>query len=127
MLADAVLVLHFVFVLFVVAGFALILAGGGLGWRWVRARSFRIAHLAAIVFVALESLVGMTCPLTSLENALRPEAPTQSFVGYWVARLLYYDLPEWVFAVAYVAFACAVAAAWKLVPPRPRVRGMIGA
>src|SRR5438552_15722918 len=94
-LADLVLVVHFAFVLFVVAGFALIVAGGWLRWRWVRARSFRIAHLAAIVFVALESLVGMACPLTSLEHALRADASARSFVGYWVGRLLYYDFPEW--------------------------------
>jgi len=124
-LADAVLVVHFAFVLFVVLGFALVLAGSALGWRWVRNRPFRYAHLAAIAFVAIEALAGIACPLTAWENALRhlsPEAP--SFVGRWVSRLLYYDLPEWVFTVSYVLFATAVAVTLWLVPPEsgPRKR-----
>jgi polyferredoxin len=118
MLADAILVVHFAFVLFVVLGFALVLAGGALGWRWVRNRTFRYAHLAAIVFVAAEALVGAACPLTVWENLLRrasPEGP--SFVAHWVSRLLYYDLPEWVFTVAYVLFATAVAVTLWVFPP----------
>jgi len=118
LLADAVLVVHFAFVLFVLGGFALILAGAALGWRWVRNRAFRYTHLAAIVFVAAESLVGIACPLTVWENILRrasPEGP--GFVARWMARLLYYDLPEWVFTAGYVVFASAVAVTLWLVPP----------
>lgn len=119
MLADAVLVVHFLFVLFVTGGFALILAGAALDWSWIRARRFRSLHLAAIVLVATESLLGMACPLTVWEDALRHAGPRHaSFVGRWIARLLYYDLPEWVFATAYVAFALAVALAWRFIPPR---------
>ena len=117
-LADVVLVVHFVFVLFVVAGFALILAGGAAGWRWVRNRTFRRLHLAAIALVALESIFGLVCPLTLLEDALRSGDGQRSFIGRWVARLLFYDLPEWVFATAYVIFALAVAATYRLLPPR---------
>jgi polyferredoxin len=123
MLADAILVVHFAFVLFIVLGFALVLLGAALGWRWVRHRTFRYAHLAAIAFVAAEALAGVACPLTVWENALRqagPDAP--SFVGRWVSRLLYYDLPEWVFTVAYLLFAIAVAVTLWLVPPESRPR-----
>lgn len=119
-LADAVLVVHALFVLFVVGGFALILAGARR-WGWVRNRAFRVAHLGAIVFVAAEALLGMTCPLTRWEDLLRAAGPGErSFVGRWIARLLYYDFPEWVFGLAYCAFALAVAWAWRAIPPRPR-------
>ena len=119
MLADAILVLHFLFVLFVVGGFTLIVAGGALDWHWVRARAFRIAHLGAILLVAAEALLGLACPLTVWEDALRRAGPQQaSFVGRWVARILYFDYPEWVFAAAYAAFALAVMVLWRLVPPR---------
>jgi len=118
LLADAILVVHFAFVLFVVLGFALVLLGGALGWRWVRNRTFRYAHLAAIVFVAAEALAGVACPLTVWENALRQASPAgPSFVGRWVSRLLYYDLPEWAFTVAYVLFATAVAVTLWVFPP----------
>jgi hypothetical protein len=119
-LADAVLFVHVLFVVFVVGGFALILAGARR-WGWVHNRAFRIAHLGAIVFVAVETLLGFTCPLTLWEDVLRStRREERSFIGRWLAWLLYYDLPEWVFTVAYVAFALAVIACWWAIPPRAR-------
>jgi uncharacterized protein DUF2784 len=121
MIADAILVLHALFVVFVIGGFALVLAGAQR-WGWVRNRSFRALHLAAIAFVAAEALLGITCPLTAWEDTMRGAGAGRSFVGRWVARLLYYDFPEWVFAVAYGAFALAVLWAWRAIPPRPSRR-----
>jgi hypothetical protein len=118
-LADAVLIVHVLFVLFVVGGFTLILIGARR-WDWVRNRAFRIAHLAAIAFVAAEALLGVTCPLTRWEDILRATGcEERSFIGRWLARLLYYDLPEWVFAIAYCAFTAAVIWTWRAIPPRP--------
>jgi uncharacterized protein DUF2784 len=119
MIADAILVVHALFVLFVVGGFALILLGARR-WSWVRNRTFRVLHLAAIAFVAAEALLGISCPLTIWEDMFRGGGTERSFVGRWVARLLYYDFPEWEFATAYCAFALAVLWAWRAVPPRPR-------
>lgn len=117
-LADVILLLHVLFVMFVVGGFALILAGARR-WSWVRNRTFRALHLAAIAFVSAEALLGLTCPLTRWEDWLRAVGPQErSFIGRWLARLLYYDFPEWVFAVAYCGFACAVIWAWRAIPPR---------
>jgi hypothetical protein len=117
-LADFILVLHFAFVLFVVGGLPLIWIGASLGWTWVKNIRFRLAHLAAICFVALEGLIGMICPLTIWEDVLRHGGRTEtSFIQRWVSRLLYYDLPESVFAVVYVAFATLVAATFWLVKP----------
>ena len=117
MIADAVLVVHAWFVLFVVGGFALILVGAQR-WSWVRNRTFRLLHLVAIVFVAAEALLGATCPLTLWEDMLRGGGSERSFIGRWVGRLLYYDLPEWVFATTYCTFAAAVFWAWRAIPPR---------
>jgi hypothetical protein len=117
-LADAVLVVHAALVLFIVGGLAAIWVGAAFHWRWVRSRVFRGVHLAAIGIVALLALLGVACPLTVLEDALRHEAgSTQGFVQRWVGRLLYYELPAWVFTVAYVAFAALVALTWRLVRP----------
>lgn len=116
-LADAVLVVHFAFVLFVTGGLVLIWIGAAAGWRWVRNFGFRVAHLAAIVFVAGEALAGVWCPLTLWEAQLRGVQAEKSFVAQWIHRLMYYDLPEWVFATAYVLFALAVAATFWLAPP----------
>ena len=121
--ADALLLLHALFVLFVVVGLVLIVLGGVCHWPWVRNPWFRLAHLGAIVFVVLQSWAGRICPLTSWEMALRSRAGQEvyqgSFVSYWVGRLLYYDAPLWVFALCYTAFAALVVACWWWVRPQP--------
>lgn len=125
-MADLVLVLHFLFVLFIVGGLAVVLAGARR-WPWVRNRTFRIAHLAAIGFVVAESLFGIACPLTILEDALRGSStPARGCVGRWVAWLLYYDVPEWVLTAIYCAFALAVVWAWRAVPPRTKSASLPG-
>jgi hypothetical protein len=121
-LADLVLLVHALFVAFVVIGFALILAGLALGWTWVRHPGFRYAHLAAIGVVVVQSWFGIECPLTTLENALRVRAGQSgygaSFIQDWLYRILYYQAPTWVFTVLYTAFGTAVALVWWFAPPR---------
>ncbi len=121
LLADAILVVHFAIAAFVVAGLPLTWIGAALGWVWVRNPWFRYLHLGAIAFVALEALIGMTCPLTEWEDALRGGARAESFVGRWVRYFLFYRAPEWVFTALYVAWAAATLVTLRLVPPR-RVR-----
>ena len=118
LLADLVLVIHFLFVLFVVAGLILIWIGALAGWRWVRNFRFRIAHLAAICLVAAEALLGMVCPLTAWEDALRGARTESGFVTRWIHRVLFYNFPDWVFTAAYVLFALIVAATWWRVRPQ---------
>ncbi len=117
-LADLILIVHFAFVLFVTGGLLLIWIGALAGWRWVRNFGFRIAHLAAISFVALEALLGMVCPLTAWEDALRGAPSETNFIARWLHRLLYYSFPDWVFTTAYLLFALAVAATWRYVRPQ---------
>jgi hypothetical protein len=119
-LADVILLLHFAFVLFVVGGLGLIWIGAVAGWQWVRNFRFRVAHLAAIVFVAGEALVGVWCPLTVWEDALRGVHGEKSFVARWIHRLMFYDFPGWMFTVAYVLFALVVAATWWGIRPKKR-------
>jgi len=122
LLADLVLATHVAVVMFVIGGLAAILVGNFRGWRFVNAWWFRAAHLAAIAVVAAQAWLGITCPLTSLESALRVKAGgaayETSFIEYWFTRLLYYDAPAWVFIAAYTLFGLAVAAAWWRFPPR---------
>jgi len=116
--ADALLVVHFAIVAFIIGGLLLTWAGALLGWSWVRNPWFRYAHLGAILFVALEALIGVMCPLTLWEDALRGGSRPDSFIGRWVQRLLYYRAPEWVFTTLYAAWAAATLATLRLVPPR---------
>lgn len=122
LLADALLLLHAGIVLFVVLGLPAVVLGNLRGWRWANRRAWRMAHLAAIGVVALQAWLGQVCPLTSWEMALRAQGGQAvyggSFVAHWVGRLLYWDLPPWVFVAAYTAFGAAVALAWWRWPPR---------
>jgi hypothetical protein len=117
LLADIILIIHFMFVLFVVGSVPLIWIGARLGWRFVRNMRFRLAHVGAIVFVSMESMAGMVCPLTLLEDLLRQSPTDTSFVQRWLHRILFYDVPEGVLTVLYLTFAILVAITFKLVPP----------
>lgn len=118
MLADLILLVHFALAAFIVLVLPLAWIGAWLDWNWTRNRALRYAHAAAILAVALEALTGSVCPLTYWEDALRAGADGRSFVGRWLARLLYYDLPEWTFTLAYVLYAAATLATLRLVAPR---------
>ena len=86
LLADAVLVLHFCFVVFVIFGGLLVL----------RRRRFAWLHLPAVVWGILIEFFWWTCPLTVLENYLRQlggEAGyAEGFVDYFVSFVLYSPL-----------------------------------
>lgn len=123
-LADLTLVVHGLFVGFVVIGFLLILVGLWRGWAWVRQPGFRYAHLAAIFIVVLQAWFGIECPLTTLENWLRIQSGSsgyqQSFIQDWLHRLLYYQASPWVFTLVYTVFGVAVALVWRFAPPTRR-------
>jgi len=125
-LADTVLVLHFGIVVFLIGGLMVIVAGNVLRWRWVNGLWFRLAHVATIGFVVAQAWLGKFCPLTTLESWLRVQAGTasynESFVEHWVHRLLYYELPLWVFTCAYTVFGLLVLAAWWHFPPQHKRR-----
>ena len=125
--ADLVLTAHAAFIVFVVGGQGLILTGWARGWRWPRNLPFRLLHLGAIATVVLESWCGITCPLTWIERALRAAEGSplaaDTFIGYWLQRLVFYDAPSWVFTLTYTLFGAVVAAAFVFYPPRRRADG----
>jgi len=122
LLADAILLLHVLFVAFVVIGLTLIFIGGAFSWSWVKNRRFRIAHLSAIGIVVVQSWLGAMCPLTTLEMSLRSRAGdavySASFIAHWLNTLLYYDAPAWIFVVGYTFFGAVVAVSWFWIRPR---------
>jgi len=120
--ADIVLVLHVLFVAFIVIGLVSVFIGKLLSWSWIRNPWFRLLHLVAIGVVVIQSWFGIICPLTMLEMELRAGAGDivygGSFISYWLGKILYYQFPGWVFAISYTVFAAAVVYSWFLVPPR---------
>ena len=121
-LADLVLAVHAAFVGFVVFGLLLIWIGWLRHWVIVRNFWFRMAHLAAIGVVAAESVAGFVCPLTTWEDCLRLLASgeqryQESFVQHWLHRMMFFDLSESVFNIAYLVFFLLVALSLWVVPP----------
>ena len=126
LLADIVLIVHVLIVAFVVFGLVLTLVGWLLGWRWPRRFWFRVTHLVLVFIVASQAWVGVLCPLTIWENALRDRAGQPgydgSFVQHWLQWLIYYEAEAWVFTLLYTVFGALVALTWWLFPPYPRVQ-----
>ncbi len=83
--ADAVLIVHLAFILFVAFGGVL-----AARWRWVP-----IIHLPAATWGAFVEVTGRICPLTYLENDLRMQAGqagyTESFIDHYLLPLIYPD------------------------------------
>lgn len=118
--ADVVVIVHFGYVGFVLLGQVAILTGFLRGWKWVRNRWFRGIHLLAILIVVAEALLGIVCPLTTLEDWLRALAGQATYEGdflaSWVHDVLFIEAPQWAFTTAYVLFGGLVVGTLFLVP-----------
>ena len=99
--ADAVLLLHFAFVLFVVLGGALLLRWPKLAW----------VHLPAVAWGTLVELNGWVCPLTPLEIELRRASGEAGYAGdfleHYIVGFLY---PEGLTRAMQLGFGIAVVA-----------------
>ena len=76
--ADAVVLLHFSFILFVAAGGLLVLRWPRLAWL----------HVPAAIWGALVELAGWICPLTPLEIRLRDAAGESAYTGGFIDRYI---------------------------------------
>jgi hypothetical protein len=124
--ADVVVTAHFALVVAVLAGLLLVLIGWPLGWKWTRNFWFRMAHLVVIEIVALQGIVHVECPLTTLERELRGGAghlhdlDNASAVGRFCneALFLFPVSREPIKLACYVVFGGLVVLAWVVIPPR---------
>ncbi len=120
-LADIVAFVHLLYVGFVVVGEVLIVGGGLCRWRWIRNPWFRLLHVAAIGYVAVEAILQVPCPMWEWENRLREMAgqPVQegTFVGRLVEMFIVHPWPAWAFAALHIGFAVLVLATLVVVPP----------
>ena len=120
-LADLMAFAHLLYVLFVVLGEVLIIVGWLRNWRWIRNPWFRMLHVAAIVYVAVEEILRVPCPMWEWENRLRELAGQPpddgTFVGRLVDAFIIHPWPAWVFATLHIGFAVLVIATLIVVPP----------
>jgi hypothetical protein len=76
--ADLVVVVHLLFISFIVGGVF-------LTWRWPL---IIWVHIPAVIYGALVEFVGFICPLTLLENDLRQRAGDASYHGGFISHYL---------------------------------------
>jgi hypothetical protein len=102
----AVAVLHFAFILFVAFG-------GFLVMRW---RRVALIHLPAAAWGILLEVFQWTCPLTSVENALRRHAYSEGFIEHYLFRVIYPTRLTRTLEIAIAAFAIVLNAAiyWRV-------------
>jgi hypothetical protein len=110
MAADAVLVLHLLFVVFVVVGGLTVLRWPRLAWL----------HVPAAIWGALIEFGGWICPLTPLENSLRQRGGevgyTGGFIDHYVTSLIYPDglTRPMQFAIGALVVAINACVYWRL-------------
>ena len=82
-LADAVVAIHFAFVLFVAAGVFLVLKWPRLSW----------IHLPSVLWAAVIEFSGWICPLTPLEIFFREKGGaagyTGGFIDHYIVPIIY--------------------------------------
>lgn len=98
LLADLIVIVHFLYVMFALGGQAIIMVGWVFRWQFIRQPVFRIIHLVTVAFVAMEAVIGMICPLTEWEYNLRHMAGQSidrdlSFIARLIRMIIFYDFP----------------------------------
>jgi hypothetical protein len=129
-LADGMVLLHVLYVAFVVVGQLAVIVAAGFRWEWGRNPWFRLTHLLAIGIVAVEAVMGWQCPLTRWEYQLRelagqPFDGSATFLGRMLHDLLFIDRyftdgrpPEAFFTTLYLATLVVVVQGLVMYPPR---------
>ena len=82
-MSEIVLTVHFMIVLFFIAGFFI-----GLSWNQP---IFRYIHAGSLSGITLLMILRIPCPLTLLEEALRHQSYEGSFLATWLNRILYLE------------------------------------
>ena len=117
MIADIILMFHFAIIFFITFGFFLIPIGYSFDWIWIKNSKLRICHCGMMIFVTLETILGITCPLTLIENSLRGINDSTSFISYWISQIIYWNFPTQFFIILYCICLVWTFLMWKIFPP----------
>jgi len=117
LIADFILVIHFLIVIYVTAGILLTPIAYKMNWQIFKNKKLRVLHLLLIFFVTCESIFGLTCPLTSIESYLRNILNKHSFISYWLQKIIFWDLPNVYFLILYCTCLTLTMCWWKFFPP----------
>ncbi len=119
--ADVILLIHFLFVAFVILGFIFIWIGYFTKQKFAKNAKFRICHILVMGIVLCESLIGMICPLTEWENYLRvrggqDQVYETSFMKEWIHKIMFFDFSELTFVIVYALFFALILLTFRVIP-----------
>ena len=101
LIADLILIIHFLIVIFIISLLILVPYGYYKKWIWVSSKKVRYTHVFLMSFVTIESFLGNICPLTVLENNLRGVITNQTFVSKYLSKIIFFNFPSYVFLTLY--------------------------
>jgi hypothetical protein len=112
MAADSLLVLHFLWVVFMLIGFPLALL--------LKSPILRLAHSVGLSSYLALALLGWYCPLTVAETYFRRLSQPDftypgSFLATWIERIIYVEnwgAPLWLFQVLAVWYLTVCLSSW---------------
>lgn len=119
--ADIIIVIHFIWILFMVGGFIYTIYGF---WkkeifnRWL----FRVLHLGGITYVGLLVIMGKSCPLTVLENTLRAKYnPNLTYPGlfivHYIKKLVYPEINPYIIWISTIIVGVSTILIFIIRPP----------
>ena len=116
--AEIILIIHFIIFLFICLGFILIPIGYSLDWNWIKNRIIRLIHISLMGFVTIETIIGVICPLTSIEFLLRDGSKVDSNLTLIIHKIMYWNLPNHYFIVLYIICLTYLVVLWILFKPK---------
>ena len=119
-LADFIIILHFVWILFLIFGFIFALIESKIAFL----------HVAGLLFALFLNVMGWYCPLTYLEHylyALHDSEATYTgpFIIDFLSHLIYPDLPEKYIRIGGILFVCLYVVGYAYLAKRYRILGRI--
>lgn len=124
-LADVIVIIHFLWILFMLLGFLLILYSIlSRNKKFLFLRLFRVAHLCGIFYVALLTILDKYCPLALLEIYLREKAGYRiykgSFIIHYIKKLVYPDVEPQVIIIPTIGIAVFTIISFIIYPPHKK-------
>ena len=121
--ADIVVLIHFLWIAFVILGFPVLL--------WLNSARWRLIHLAAVIWMVLMQLTRSICPLTHLEAWLKSEGQgaevySGKFIIETLERLIYVDnvtLEKILYATSAYLVLIVLSFWFRPMPRKKKVRG----
>lgn len=121
-LADVVIFLHFLWILFIIAGFIFIIFFRKNFPAYAGNFILRTIHLVSILYTSYLEFTHKNCPLTDIENYFKVKSDsvtyTGSFIVYYIEKLVYPDVEPLVVIIPTVIIGIITLVMYILKPPK---------